>query len=104
VSYSTAQRTFEIGLRVALGASRRNIFGLVLGQSLRLVMTGLAIGIVTSLALTRVLVAFLYGTAATDPMTFFLVCGVLVAVAVLAGYVPARRAANIDPLTALRID
>jgi predicted permease len=104
VSYSTAQRTFEIGLRVALGASRRNIFGLVLGQSLRLVMAGLAIGIVTSLALTRVLVAFLYGTAATDPMTFFLVCGVLVAVAVLAGYVPARRAANIDPLTALRID
>lgn len=104
VSYSTAQRTFEIGMRVALGASRRSIFGLVLGQSLRLVIAGLAVGIVTSLALTRMLVVFLYATAATDPMTFFAVCGVLVAVALLAGYFPARRAASIDPLTALRVE
>jgi len=103
VSYSTAQRTFEIGVRVALGASRRDIFGSVLGQSLRLVIAGLAVGIVTSLALTRVLVTFLYGTAATDPMTFFAVCGVLVAVALLAGYVPASRAASIDPVTTLRV-
>ena len=79
VSYSTAQRTFEIGVRVALGASRRNIFGLVLAQSLRLVIAGLAVGIITSLALTRMLVAFLYDTAATDPMIFFAICGVLVA-------------------------
>lgn len=102
VSYSTAQRTFEIGMRVTLGASRRNIFGSVLGQSLRLVLAGLAAGIITSLALTRMLAAFLYGTEATDPLTFFAVSGVLVAVALLAGYVPARRAASIDPLTALR--
>jgi len=104
VSYSTAQRTFEIGVRVALGASRRNIFGLVLAQSLRLVIAGLAVGIITSLALTRMLVAFLYDTAATDPMIFFAICGVLVGVALLAGYVPARRAAGIDPLNALRVD
>ena len=104
VSYSTAQRTFEIGVRVALGASRRDIFGSVLGQSLRLVIAGLAVGVVTSLALTRVLVTFLYGTTATDPITFFAVGGVLVAVALLAGYVPARRAASIDPLTALRVE
>jgi len=104
VSYSTAQRTFEIGVRVALGASRRDIFGSVLGQSLRLVIAGLAAGILTSFALTRLLKTFLYGTGATDPTTFFAVCGVLIAVALLAGYVPARRAARIDPLTALRVE
>jgi hypothetical protein len=102
VSYSTAQRTFEIGVRVALGASRRNIFGSVLGQSLRLVIAGLVAGIMMSLALTRMLAAFLYGTAARDPMTFCAVCAVLIGVALLAGYFPARRAASIDPLTALR--
>jgi putative ABC transport system permease protein len=104
VSYSTSQRTFEIGLRVALGASRRSIFGLVIGQSLRLAIAGLAAGVAASLLLTHVLVAFLYGTAATDPATYIAVCGVLAAVALVAGYVPARRAAGIDPLSALRTE
>ncbi len=104
VSHSAAQRTFEIGMRVALGASRGSIFGLVLGHSLRLVLGGLALGVAASLALTRMLAAFLYGTAATDPATFLAVCGVLVAVALLAGFVPARRAASVDPLTALRVE
>ena len=104
VSYSTAQRTFEIGLRVALGASRSNIFGLVLGQSLRLVIAGLAAGILASLAFTRMLAAFLYGTGATDPVTYLAVCVVLTAVALVAGYAPARRAASVDPLTALRVE
>ncbi len=104
VSYTTAQRTFELGVRVALGARRRNIFGLVLGQSLRLVLAGLALGLGASLALTRLLATFLYGTATSDALTLVTVCGVLVAVALAAGFVPARRAANIDPVVALRAD
>lgn len=104
VSYSTAQRTFEIGVRMALGAEKRSIFGLVLGQSLRLVLVGLAIGLTASVALTRLLGGFLYRTAATDPATFAAVSCVLLVVALLAGYMPARRAVGIDPLLALRAD
>jgi ABC-type antimicrobial peptide transport system permease subunit len=76
----------------------------VLGQSLRLVTAGLALGLAVSVALTRLLATFLYGTATTDPLTLGAVCGVLVAVSLLAGYVPARKAAAVDPLTALRAD
>jgi predicted permease len=104
VSYSTAQRTFELGVRVALGARRRNIFGLVLGQSLRLVLAGLVLGLAASLALTRLLATFLYGTATSDAATLMTVCGVLVAVALIAGFAPARRAASIDPVAALRAE
>jgi predicted permease len=104
VSYSTAQRTFEIGVRMALGAGRRNIFGLVLGQSFRLVLAGLVLGLMASLVLTRLLATFLYDTAPSDPLTLATVCGVLLAVALFAGYVPARKAAGVDPLTALRAD
>ncbi|HUI56809.1 MAG TPA: ABC transporter permease [Bryobacteraceae bacterium] len=104
VSYSTAQRTFEIGVRVALGAERRNIFRLVLGQSLRLVLAGLALGLLASLALTRLLATFLYGTAAADALTLMAVCVMLVAVALVAGFVPARRAAGINPVVALRAE
>ncbi|HTQ55739.1 MAG TPA: ABC transporter permease [Bryobacteraceae bacterium] len=104
VSYSTMQRTFEIGVRVALGAGRRRIFGLVLGQSLRLVLAGLAIGLAASLALNRMLATFLYGTAPSDPATLAVVCGLLVLVALLAGFMPARKAAGVDPLIALRAE
>jgi putative ABC transport system permease protein len=104
VSWSTAQRTFEIGMRVALGASRRSVFALVLSQSLRLVLTGLALGMAASFALARTLGSFLYATASSDAFTFVGVSAVLLAVAVLAGYVPARRAASVDPLTALRVE
>ena len=104
VSWSTAQRTFEIGMRVALGASRRSVFTLVLGQSLRLVLSGLAIGIAESLVLARALGSLLYATESSDAFTLAGVSALLVAVAVLAGYVPARRAAGVDPLLALRVE
>ncbi|MBZ5565991.1 MAG: ABC transporter permease, partial [Acidobacteriia bacterium] len=102
VSYSTSQRTFEIGMRMALGATRGNIFRLVLGQSVRLVLAGLAIGVPAALALTRILASFLYGITATDPATFLAVGGLLVATAALAGYAPARSASKVDPMVALR--
>jgi putative ABC transport system permease protein len=104
VSYSTAQRTFEIGVRMAMGAARRDVFGMVLGQSLRLVMAGLSTDLAASLAITRLLATFLYGTATTDPLILASVCGILMAVALLAGYVPARKAVSIDPLRAMRTD
>jgi predicted permease len=104
VSYATAQRTFEIGVRMALGAGKGNIFGSVLGQSFRLVLAGLALGLICSLLLTRLLATFLYGTAANDPFTLAAVCVVLMAVALFAGYAPARKAVGIDPLIALRAD
>jgi putative ABC transport system permease protein len=102
VSYSMAQRTYEIGVRVALGATRANIFGLVLGQSLRLVLTGLALGMAASLALTRLMSGFLYGVTATDPLTFLAVSLILIITGLLAGYSPARRAARVYPMVALR--
>ena len=104
VSWSTAQRTFEIGMRVALGAPRRSVFVLVLGQSLRLVLAGLPVGVAASFALTRTLSAFLYATASWDAITFSCVSALLLAVALLAGYFPARRAASVDPLIALRAE
>jgi putative ABC transport system permease protein len=102
VSYSTAQRTHEIGVRVALGATRINIFSLVLRQSLGLVSAGLVLGVIASLALTRMMTGFLYGVTTTDPMTFLAVALILIVTAILAGYLPARRAATVDPLIALR--
>ncbi len=104
VSYSTAQRTFEIGMRMTLGATKSNIFAMVLRQSLRLVLAGLVIGIAASLALARTLSSFLYGVTAADPTTYLAVCALLVVIAVIAGFVPARRATRVDPLTALRTE
>ena len=104
VSYSTSQRTFEIGMRMALGASRGSVFRLVLGQSVKLVLTGLAVGVPAALALTRLLGTFLYGVTPTDPLTFLAVGSLLVAIAALAGYVPARGASKVDPMSALRCE
>jgi ABC-type antimicrobial peptide transport system permease subunit len=104
VSYSVAQRTFEIGIRMALGATKGNIFAMVLRQSLRLVLAGLAIGIAASLALARMLSSFLYGVTTVDPTTYLAVCGLLVGIALIAGFIPARRAARVDPLAALRAE
>ena len=104
VTYSTSQRTFEIGMRMALGASRGSVFRLVLGQSVKLVLTGLAVGVPAALALTRLLATFLYGVTPTDPLTFLAVGSLLVAIAAVAGYVPARGASKVDPMAALRCE
>ncbi len=87
---------------MAFGATPRRIFSLALGQSLRLVLAGLALGALASLALTRLMTSFLYGVEATDPLTFAGVSLLMLGVALLAGYVPAARAAAVDPLAALR--
>jgi len=104
VSYSAAQRTYEIGVRVALGATRGDILGLVIGQSLRLVLLGLGVGIVAALLLGRTLSSFLYGVSAKDPVTFAVVFLLLFSTALLAGYLPGRRAAATDAVRALRAD
>jgi ABC-type antimicrobial peptide transport system permease subunit len=107
ISYSVSRRVREIGVRVALGAGKRDVFRLVLGQGLRMVLAGLAIGVTAALALTRMLSSFsnlLYGVATNDPVTFFFVSALLTVVAMLACYIPARRAADVDPMTALRYE
>jgi putative ABC transport system permease protein len=104
VAYATAQRRYEIGVRVAIGATRRDIFGLVLGQSVRLVLVGLGVGVVAALTLGRTLSTFLYGVSPYDPLTFAVVIAVLLGTALLAGYLPGRRAAATDPVKALRAD
>ena len=104
LNYTVAQRTQEIGLRVALGAQTRDVLRLVLGQGLRMILFGLALGLVASLALTRVLGGMLFGVTPTDPVTFVGVSLLLATVALLACYIPARRAAKVDPLVALRYE
>ncbi|HMG37100.1 MAG TPA: ABC transporter permease [Blastocatellia bacterium] len=102
VSYAAAQRTYEMGVRVALGATRKGILRLVIGQSVRLVVGGLAVGVVISLVLTRVMTGLLYAVTATDPVTFLLVVALFLVIGAVAGYFPARRAASVDPMLALR--
>jgi ABC-type antimicrobial peptide transport system permease subunit len=104
ISYTVAQRTREIGVRVALGAQRRNVLALVLGQGMRLVAIGIAIGVLGALALTRTLSSLLYGVSATDATTYATVPLVLGAIALAATYLPASRATRVDPLTAIRAE
>jgi ABC-type antimicrobial peptide transport system permease subunit len=102
MSYSVAQRTREIGIRMALGAQRRDVLLMTVKQGLKLVGCGLAIGLVLAFVLTRVMASLLFGISATDPATFLSICFVLLAVTVAASYVPALRATKVDPLVALR--
>ncbi len=102
VSYLVARRTREIGVRMALGARRQNVVGLVVGAGMRLALAGLAVGLVAAFALTRLLGSLLYAVAPADPATFATVALVLALVAFCASYLPARRASGIDPIEALR--
>ncbi|HEV8430300.1 MAG TPA: ABC transporter permease [Pyrinomonadaceae bacterium] len=104
VSYSVAQRTREIGIRVALGASGRNVLGLVLKEALRLTALGVGLGLVGAFAATRVLRSLLFEVKPTDPTTFICLSLLLTLVALLDGYIPARRATKVDPLVALRYE
>jgi predicted permease len=107
ISYSVSQRIHEIGIRVALGAERQNIFRIVVGHGLRLSLAGLAVGIAAALFLARLLSSFshlLYGVGPNDPLTLSAVSLLLTAVAVLACYIPARRAMRVDPMVALRYE
>lgn len=97
MSHSVTQRTHEIGIRIALGARNIDVLRLVVGHAMKLAAAGAAIGVTAAIALTRVMESLLFGVSATDPATFAIVSGFLISVALLASYVPARRAANVDP-------
>ena len=102
LAYAAARRQREIGLRMALGASRISVLRLMLGQGMSLVLVGIAIGLAASLATGRILSRMLYGVSATDPLSVGAAAAVLMAVALVACYLPARWATRVDPLTALR--
>jgi predicted permease len=102
MSYSVAQQTREIGIRIALGAQRGDVLRMTVKEGLKLVGVGLLIGLISAFVLTRVMVSLLFGISATDPVTFGIICVVLLIVAALASYIPALRAATVDPMVALR--
>jgi putative ABC transport system permease protein len=104
ITYFVTQRQHEIGVRIALGASARDVVRLTVGQTLRLTLVGAAIGVALSVALSRLMQAGMLGIANSDPRLFAAFAGVLIVTSLLAGYVPARRAAAIDPMTALRVE
>jgi ABC-type antimicrobial peptide transport system permease subunit len=99
-----SQRTRELGIRIALGAQQHRVVRLVIGQGLTLTILGIAIGVVGAYALTRLIASLLFGVAPADPFTFGAVSAVFLVVAWLASYLPARRAARVDPIIAMRAE
>jgi putative ABC transport system permease protein len=104
MAYSVTQRTHEIGVRMALGASRRDVLMMIIGQGGRLLLAGLAVGLPTAWSLAVLASSFVFGVVQADAATFIAFTALLAAVALLAAYVPARRAARLDPMTALRYE
>jgi predicted permease len=104
ISYLTGQRTHEIGIRVALGASAADVLRMILGEGMRITLIGVGVGLVAALGLTRLITKIIYGVSASDPLTFLGVALLLSAVALLACYIPARRAMRVDPIIALRYE
>jgi putative ABC transport system permease protein len=104
MAYNVAQRTNEIGIRMAMGARPGDVMHLVVGHSMRLAATGIAAGIVVGIGVTRLLEGLLFDVQAYDPLTYASVSALIAVVAFLAGWLPARRAAHIDPVVALRVE
>jgi putative ABC transport system permease protein len=102
LSYMIARRRHEIGLRMALGAQTRDVIGLVVRQGMTLTMIGMAIGLIAASGLTRLIEPLLFGVSATDPLNFLVIALLFPMVALLACYLPAQRAAKVDPMVALR--
>src|SRR5262249_38939745 len=104
LSYRVAQRTQEIGVRMALGATRTRVLQLVIGDAVILSAAGIGLGLVGAFGITRLMATLLFGVSTTDPLTFAFVAAILVVVSLLASYIPARRATRVDPIDAVRYE